>query len=281
MFMLGKLAGESGIALPEIMFWRQAITVPILAGWLAMVGELGLLKTQRLPVHAGRAAVGMAGMACNFAAAILLPLAEATTLGFTTPLFAVILAAAMMREQVGRWRWLAVALGFTGVLIIAQPGGQPIPPLGAAAGLGAGLLVALVSFQIRDLARTEAPIAVVFYFALFGAAMTLPLQPFVMSGHSTWQWLLLIAIGVVGTLGQLMLTQALRFGSVASVIVMDYTALVWATLYGWLIWDHLPPMATWLGAPAIVAAGITIAWREHRLGKLAALNAKAQAEMQS
>jgi drug/metabolite transporter (DMT)-like permease len=281
MFMIVKYAGESGVALPEIMFWRQAVCVPLLLGWLAMNGKLSMLRTQRLPTHARRAAVGMGGMVCNFGAAILLPLAEATTLGFTTPLFAVILTALVLREKVGPWRWLAVVLGFAGVLIIAQPGHQPISLLGAAAGLGSGLLVAVVSFQIKDLARSEPPIAVVFYFAAFGSLLMAPLLPFVMTSHTAFQWLLLLGVGVIGTIAQLFLTASLRFGSVASVIVMDYSALIWATLYGWLIWDHLPPTATWLGAPAIIAAGITIAWREHKLGKIAALEAKAQAETQS
>ena len=80
-------------------------------------------------------------------------------------------------------------------------------------------------------------------------------------------WLLLLGIGLAGALGQLLLTSALRFGSVASVIVMDYSGLFWATLYGWLLFETLPPPSTWLGAPLIVAAGLIIAWREHRLAR--------------
>jgi drug/metabolite transporter (DMT)-like permease len=267
MFMLVKYAAQSGIALPEIMFWRQAVSLPMLAGWLAVSGALGQLRTRRLASHARRAVLGMTGMLCGFAASILLPLAEATTLGFTTPLFAVILTALVFREHVGPWRWMAVILGFAGVLIIAQPGHAPIATLGTAAGLGSGFAVALVSFQIRDLGRTEASAAIVFYFALFGTLMTAPFLPFYVTSHSPGQWLILIGLGAFGTLGQLLLTTALRRGAVASVIVMDYTSLIWATLYGWLIWQQLPPLATWLGAPAIVAEGLFVALREQRLAK--------------
>jgi len=267
MFMLVKYLGQSGIALPELMFWRQAVSVPMLIGWVLLAGGIGRLRTRRLGTHAGRATVGMFGMLCGFAASILLPLAEAMTLGFTTPLFAVILTALVLREHVGPWRWTAVLLGFAGVLVIAQPGHAPISLVGTAAGLGSGLMVAVVAFQIRDLGRTEEPVSIVFYFALFGALMTAPFLPFTMTAHSGWQWLLLISAGVIGTLGQLLLTAALRHGAVASVIVMDYSSLVWATLYGWLIWDHLPPLATWIGAPAIIAAGLTVAWRERKLAK--------------
>lgn len=262
MFMLVKLAGESGVALPEVMFWRQAVTLPVLFGWLAYAGRIGTLRTTRIGAHARRAGVGTFGMVCNFGAATLLPLAEATTLGFTTPLFAVILGAMVLNEAVGPWRWAAVVLGFIGVLVIAQPGHVPIPPLGAAAGLGAGLMVAIISYQIRDLGRTEAPIATVFYFALFGSLIMAPFQPFVMTAHSPQQWAILIGVGLVGTFGQLLITSALRHGAVTSVIVMDYTSLIWALLFGWLVWGQLPVAATWLGAPLIVAAGLLILWRE-------------------
>jgi drug/metabolite transporter (DMT)-like permease len=264
---LVKLAGESGVALPEIMFWRQFVTVPLVIAMLAATGQLHRLKTTRIGSHAGRALSGMAGMVCNFGATILLPLAVATTLGFTTPLFAVILTALVLREHVGPWRWTAVVLGFAGVVVIAQPGNEPINLLGGALGLLAGFLVAVISFQIRDLARTEEPIRVVFYFALFGSGLMALALPFYMTAHSAYQWLLLLGCGVCGLIGQLFLTASLRHGAVATVIVMDYLALLWATLYGWAFWDHLPSTATWFGAPLIIAAGVLITWREHRLAK--------------
>ncbi|MEW9857012.1 DMT family transporter [Novosphingobium sp. M1R2S20] len=267
MFMLVKYVGEYGVAATEVMFWRQAVTVPLVLFWLGARGQLGVLRTTRMASHARRAATGTAGLFCNVTAAMLLPLSEATTLGFTTPLFAVLIAAVVFRQPVGVWRWTAVVLGFVGVLIISQPGHEPVSPWGVAAGLGAGLLVALVSFQIRDLARTEAPICCVFWFAFYGALIASLLLPTSITPHDATEWALLIGVGVSGTLAQLLITFSLRFGQVATVVVMDYTALVWATAYGWLIWDRLPSAATWLGAPAIVAAGLVITWREHRLSR--------------
>jgi drug/metabolite transporter (DMT)-like permease len=264
MFMLIKLSGDAGIAAPEIMFWRQAVSLPVLIAGLALTGNLGLLRTQRIGSHGRRAVIGTFGLLCNVSAAILLPLAEATTLGFTTPVFAVLITGLVLREKVGPWRWGAVAAGFVGVLIIAQPGHEPIPPLGLAAGLGAGLVVAVVSFQIRDLARTEAPVTCVFWFAFFGSLFAGVMMPFYATAHDAWQWSLLIGVGLAGTGAQLLITTALRHAPVATVVVMDYTALIWTTLYGWLIWDHFPPTVTWLGAPLIVAAGMMITWREHR-----------------
>lgn len=277
MFMLAKYASQTGVSLPEIMFWRQVVTLPMLGGWLLLSGNLYRLKTQRLGAHAVRAGVGMIGMVTNFGAAILLPLAQATTLSFTTPIFAVLIAVLVFRERVGPWRWLAVILGFAGVVIVAQPGHMPASTLGTAAGVAAGLMVAIISFQIRDLARTEDPISVVFYFALFGTMMAALALPFFTTPHTAFQWLLLLALGVVGTLAQLLMTAALRYGAVATIIVMDYTALIWSTLYGWLIWHQLPPSTTWIGAPAILGAGAIIAWREHRAGRDASAKAAAEA----
>lgn len=265
LIMLVKYTAGTGVAFPEILFWRAALTLPLLGGWLVWRGELARLRTRRMPAHLRRAVLGMIGMAMTFGAPILLPLAESTTLGFTTPIFAVILSALVLRERVGLVRWTAVALGFLGVLVIAQPGHSHIPPLGAAVGLGAGFMVAVISIQIRDLSRTDEPISVVFWFSAWSTAVFTLLLPFFVSAHTAQQWLLLIAIGLLGCLVQLLLTASLRIGQVASVIVMDYSSLVWATAYGWLVWDQLPPTATWLGAPLIIGAGAVIAWREHRL----------------
>ena len=154
-----------------------------------------------------------------------------------------------------------------GVLVIAQPGGGHIPLFGAAVALGAAFMIALISIQIRDLSRTDEPIAIVFWFSAWSSAVYALALPFFLSAHSPFQWALLLTIGVLGCAAQMLLTAALRFGQVASVIVMDYSSLIWATLYGWLVWDQLPPATTWLGAPLIIGAGALIAWREHRLSR--------------
>ncbi|MGH6786035.1 MAG: DMT family transporter [Novosphingobium sp.] len=270
LFALVKYTVESGVAFAEVLFWRQVLTVPILLGWLAARGEVARLRTARLGAHARRAASGTFGMTLTFGAPLLLPLAVSTTLGFTTPLFAVLLSALVLRERVGRIRWLAVALGFAGVLVIAQPGQAAIPALGALVGLGAGFMVAVISIQVRDLGKTEEPLTTVFWFAAISSPVLALALPFVVTGHTPLQWQLLLAAGALGCAGQLLLTAALRFGQVASVIVMDYTALVWATLYGWALWDELPPASTWLGAPLIIAAGAVVVWREQRLFRRAA-----------
>jgi drug/metabolite transporter (DMT)-like permease len=265
MVALVKLASESGLSLPEILFWRQLPTIPIILLLFWSTGKLSQLRSKRLGQHGMRAALGIGGMFLNFGAVTLLPLAEATSFNFTSAIWAVILSALILHEKVGLWRWGAVALGFAGVLVIAQPGSGQVPVFGASVALGAAFMIALISIYIRDLTKTEGSLTIVFYFALFSLPALAILLPFFWQAKSAEQWFYLIALGVSGLLGQYLLTSALRYGSVSSVIVMDYSALIWAALLGWSLFDRLPPATTWLGAPLIVGAGLLIAWREQQL----------------
>ncbi|GHC82141.1 DMT family transporter [Novosphingobium pokkalii] len=267
MLVLVKLTGERGMPLPETMFWRQTLPAVMLLGWLGARGELRRLRTARPWVHFRRAMIGTAGMFLTLGVVQILPLAEATVLGFTAPVFAVILSALVLKEKVGPWRWLAVAIGLLGILVIAGPSEGKLPALGVAVGVGAAFMVALVSIQLRDLGRTEEPLTVVFYFSAMSAPLLALFLFHTGVHHDALGWLMLGGIGVLGLAAQLLMTAALRFGRVSSVIVMDYSQFGWATLWGWIVFDHLPPATTWIGAPIVIAAGLIIAWREHVLAR--------------
>lgn len=270
MLLLVKLTGERGIALSETLFWRQLMPALAILGWLLARGQMHKLKTQRPWIHARRALIGGTGMFLTLGVVRLLPLAEATVLGFTAPMFAVILSAALLKERVGIWRWTAVIAGLLGVLVIAGPDSGNLPASGVVVGIGAAFMVALVTVQVRDLGRTEEPLTVVFYFSAFSAPL-LGLFLFQTGvSHDLTGWLMLGGIGLTGLFAQLAMTASLRYGSVSSVIVVDYIQLAWATFWGWLIFDHLPPTSTWVGAPIIIGASLLIVWREHYLGKVRA-----------
>ncbi|WP_240959818.1 DMT family transporter [Novosphingobium olei] len=267
MLLLVKMTGERGVSLPETMFWRQAIPALLLAIWLAGKGQLGRLATKRPWIHARRAAIGTTGMFMTLGVVQILPLAESTVLGFTAPIFAVILSAVMLKEHVGPWRWTAVALGLTGVIVIAGPDRGHLPLFGLAVGIGAAFFVALVSIQLRDLGRTEEPLTVVFWFSAMSAPVLALFLLRTGVHHDAVQWAMLAGIGVTGLFAQILMTAALRLGAVSSVIVMDYSQFGWATLWGAVFFGNLPPATTWTGAPLICAAGLIIAWREHALSK--------------
>lgn len=265
MAVLVKLASEAGVHLGEIMFWRQTLAVPVVLAWVLAGPGFASLATKRFGAHVRRSALGLTSMAFYMGSITLLPLAEATTLGFTTPIFATILAALILKEKVGLHRAAAVVAGFAGVLVIVQPGASPIPPAGAAVGIIAAIMIAFISLQIRDLGRTEAAPTTVFWFSTLSTLPLGLLLPFVMTAHDAREWLLLAGIGTLGGIGQIGLTAALRLAPVSTVIAMDYVSLLWTSLFGWLLWQHVPGAATWIGAAIIIASGLYIAWREHRL----------------
>ena len=268
MAALIKYAEQGGSHFAEILFWRQILCIPILLGWAMLTGAgLRAFATRRPGAHFRRGIYGLIGMILNFGGVILLPLAEATTMNFTAPIWAVILSVLILKDRPGWWRWSSVIVGFAGVLLIARPGSGDIPLFGAGVALGGAFMIALISIQVADLNRTEKPLTIVFWFAAVSAPICALGLPFVATSHDAKDWLLLLAIGVTGTIGQLLLTAALRFGKVSSVIVMDYSALFWATLYGIVLFGTFPAPGTWVGAPLIVAAGIIITWREHTLAR--------------
>lgn len=269
MSALVKLADTHGIHLVETLFWRQFLSIPLLAAWVLATGAgLGSFATSRIGAHVRRALYGTVGMVLNFGAVILLPLAEATTMQFTGPIWAVILSVILLKDRPGIWRWSSVLIGFVGILLIARPGSSGAVPLtGALVALAGAFMVALISIQVADLGRTEKPLTIVFWFAAVSSPILALALPFVVQSHSAADWMLLLAIGVVGAVGQVLLTAALRLGEVSSVIVMDYSALFWATIYGALLFGVLPAPSTWIGAPLVVAAGVIITWREHHLAR--------------
>ena len=262
-----KLAQAGGANLAELLFFRQAATFPVILAAVAVGPGFASLRTHRLGAHALRCAVGLGSMCFMFLTVMLLPLAESTILQFTVPIFATILGALILKEPTGWHRWSAVVAGFIGVVIVAQPGSGHIPLLGLATGLLASSLNASVAIMVRSIGKTEAPTTIVFYFSLLSMIPLLPAFLYFGGSHSpaTWGWL--VATGLVGAVGQLAMTTSLRMAPVSAVVPMDYSGLIWATLYGWVLFAVLPTPMTWVGAPIIVASGLYIVWREHRLSR--------------
>jgi drug/metabolite transporter (DMT)-like permease len=273
MFAVVTLVSTRGVNVVESLFYRQCGSALCAAGLVAAGPGLDSLRTRRVSAHVGRMALGLTAMALNFVAFILLPLAEATTIGFSVPIFSVVLAALVLGEPTGKWRWGAVAGGFAGVLLIVQPGSGEVPLLGASVALAAALLTASVTIVIRRLGATERATTTVFWFAV-SSLVPLGLLMFHFAGpHDAVTWAILGGLALAGGLAQLTLTGALRLAPVALVMPMDYTSLVWAVLLGAWIFGELPTPWVWAGAPIIIASGLVIVWREHRLHRRAALSA--------
>lgn len=269
MSALIKFAETRGAGLVETMFYRQLCAVPLVMAWIAAGPGLGSIRTGRFGAHLSRTAVGLTGMVFTFGSVLLLPLAEATTLQFTVPIFATILGALVLREPTGWHRWGAVIIGFVGVLIVAQPGGGHFPFYGAVVGLLAALFVAIVAILLRQIGRTESAGTTVFWFSALSVPPLGLLYAFQFKAHDPLTWAILVGIGLIGGVGQLALTGAVRFAPVSAVVPMDYSGLIWATLYGWLLFGAVPTPYTWIGAPIIIASGLYIVYREQRLRRSA------------
>ena len=266
MSALIKLAEARGAGLVETMFHRQLWAVPLVTAWVAAGPGLGSIRTRRFGAHVSRTAVGLTGMIFTFGAVLLLPLAEAVTFQFTVPIFATILGAVLLREPTGWHRWGAVVVGFLGVLIVTQPWSAHVPLFGAVVGLLAALFVAIVAILLRQIGKTEATGTTVFWFSVLSVPVLAIPYAFQFRTHDPATWAMLVGIGLIGGVGQLALTGSVRHAPVSAVVPMDYSSLIWGTLYGWAIFGMWPSGWTWLGAPVIIASGLYIVWRERKRG---------------
>ena len=271
MFALVKLIDEAGIHVVESLFWRQALVIPLVFAWAMSHGGVTSLRTRRVGAHARRAMMGLVGMCCNFGGMIFLPMAEATTINLSVPIFAVIFAALLLGERAGIQRWSAVIVGFVGVLVVLDPGTifaggfSGSHGLGTLIALSGAIMTALITIAVRDLGRTESATTIVFWFSLLSMVPLGMALPFVITSHGMYEWMLLLGLGVSGAVVQMSLTGSLRLAPVAVVIPMDYSALLWSIVCGWFFFGTFPAETTWIGAPLIIASGLFIAWREHRL----------------
>ena len=261
------LGGEIPIA--QIIFFRNFFALPVLVAMMLRAGGLHLLRPRHPWGHVARTAFGLTGMVGAFAGYTWLPLATATVLGFTMPLFLTALSVVFLGERVGWRRWAAVVVGFAGVLLVARPGAG-----GAALPLGPVLLVllgalawALAMMSIRRLGEAgENGVTIVMWFAIGAATVSgLAMIP-VWVDPSPAQWGLLLAIGGVSAVAQLLMTEAYRRGETTLLAPFEYSALLWTMLLGVAFWGEWPGLLDLAGFAVLVGAGLFIWWRETRLG---------------
>lgn len=230
---------------------------------LATTGTLAF-RTSRLGGHIVRSAAGYIAMVLSWYSVIHLPLADATALGFTRPLFMVVLAVLFLHEVV-RWRrWTATAIGFLGVLVMARPGLETLN-LGLAAAISGAFFVALVSVMIKSLAATERPTTIIFYFGVLSSLMGLGPALLVWKQPTPLEFAILVFIGAAGSLGQYFTIRAFRIADATAVDPFDYVRLLYATLFGFLFFAEIPDAYTLVGAAIIIASTYYIARRQDRL----------------
>jgi len=247
----------------QIVFLRNLIAVPIIAALI--FGLLGpqALRSNHIHLHALRGLLMVIGAWLYFTGLIYLPLAEATALVFSAPIFITALSVPLLGERVGWKRWSAVLLGFVGVLVIVQPGGATFQ-LASMLPVGTALCYAIFMITARWIERGERLWTMMLFAMLFPMLYAAPMA------LAFWQPVqpadigLFLAIACFGSLGLALIGQAFRLAPAAVVAPFDYTALIWATGLGWLIWNDIPGVTTIAGAAIIVLSGVVILLRENR-----------------
>jgi drug/metabolite transporter (DMT)-like permease len=260
---LFKLASADGFSAPELVFYRSLFSLPVVLFWVLQRESLAALRPNRPLAHVWRSSLGLLSMGLTFQALILLPLADATAINFTAPIFATILSFLILREDVRVYRWAAVVVGFIGVIVIAGPGGSTLPATGVLIALAAAIGQAGVTTTLRHLQRSENVVAIVFWFAVAGVIVGGLVLPLFAHARPVSAFALVVAGGLAGGIGQLLMTSSLR-APVSVVSAFDYLQIVAATVYGWLLFSDVPKASTIFGAALIAISGLYTAWREHR-----------------
>jgi len=256
----------------EIAFYRNVIAVMPFLVMVFVFGRREILIIRSKPALIGvRAVLGAISLVTTFAAFSLMPMADTTALLFTSSLFIPVLGVIFLKESVGPYRWAAVAIGFLGVIIMSHPSGQ-VNSLGILVALSAALMHAALQIILRYLGRFESPETISFYFFVIGIVVTALPMPFIAVRPTLDEVPLLLGVGLSGAAAQWLLSVAFRNARAAIVTVFNYSGIVWATIFGWMIWNEWPLPAVMAGASIVIASNVLIIWRESRLSKTANTN---------
>lgn len=250
----------------QVMALRGLTALPLVCVWIAWRREAGTLVHRRLRwgLHLLRAALNMTMLVLFVFGLQTLGLAEAYTLSFIAPLLMVLIAVPLLGESVLPRHWLAIGLGFAGVVIALRPEQEDFLSAGALAVLGAAACYALSNMLGRLVSRTESSSALVFWttaaMAVGGSLLAAPQWVPIRPGHG---WLL-AGLAVFGFLGQVTIAEAFRHGQAAAIAPFEYSALAWGIALDWLFWHAVPDGWTLAGAVIIVASGIWLVRGEAR-----------------
>jgi drug/metabolite transporter (DMT)-like permease len=228
--------------------------------WLVHVG-FSALRTDHHRYYLGRSFLGFMSMLLWFYALAFMPLAEATALSFTSPLFATSFAVVLLHEVVRARRWTATIIGFLGAMIILRPGMSDLD-LAHALVLGSSALAGVNAILVKQLTRSESANAIVTYMTLYILPMSLVPALFVWVMPPLHTWPLIVALGLLATLAHQAMTRAFVATDTSVVMSFDYGRLPFVALIAWIVYGEVPDLWTWVGAAVIVGASTYIAHRE-------------------
>lgn len=260
----------------EIVFFRNLFGLLILVPFIARGVDLRVWRSPNFHLHSLRAVAMLVAMLCWFSAVPMLPLAQAITLNFTAPIFVTILAALILKEQVRARRWVAVSIGFAGVLVIMRPGFESVSP-GQLLILGDALCWGLAIVLVRVVARREPARVILTYMFLLVLPLSALPAALVWSWPDANGWLLLIALSVCSTAGHYCATRAFVAAEPSAIMPCDYVRILWYVGFGWLLFGEVPSGWTIIGGLVIAGSSLYILRREVQVARERSRAAKAAA----
>ena len=259
----------------ETVFFRSFFAIPVILVWLVWQHDLAHgLETKNIMGHVWRGLIGSTAMGLSFTALALLPLPEVTAIGYAAPVLTVIFAAMFLGEQIRAFRMTAVALGLVGVVIILSPRltvlsietADKMEAVGAMMMLMAAVFMALAQVFVRKLVGTESTAAIVFYFSVTATLLSLLTIPFGWVVPSWQDAGLLITAGLLGGIGQILLTTSYRFADTSVIAPFEYVSMLLAVIIGYSVFGESPSNTVIAGVCLVIGAGLIIIWRERQLG---------------
>jgi drug/metabolite transporter (DMT)-like permease len=244
----------------QIIFFRSLFSFIPLSFYLMRSHTFAVLKTKKVHLHITRAFIGIAAYAAFVFAVARIPLANVYAIEFACPIFMTILSQVILKEKVTLHHWIAIGLGFVGVLVIIEPGSD-LFNMASVIALCGSFLFALMSVQIRQFSHVETQEAIVFYFVLVCTLVTGIFVIFDWKTPSGNELFLLILIGLFGGTAQIFLAKAFSMASVSLLAPLEYITIIWAVLFGWLFFHEIPTLMVYIGAAIVIASGLYITYK--------------------
>lgn len=265
----GKLLAQSGYHVVMIAWMRYSLNTVIMAAILAphFFRKYGrsILHTRRLGLQLLRASLLLLSTVVFFSVLKIVPLSEGTAMNFCAPLFVLAISPWLLKEKSYASRWVAVGIGFFGMLIVMRPGGS-IAPAGVMLGILSALIFAAVVVLTRKTNQYDHPMVTLFYGGLVGMVISSAIVSFFWTPHmpAPKEWLILASTGITSTIGHLLVNSAYKHAEASLLAPYAYLQIISATTMGWLAFGQLPDRLTAIGIAIICAGGVGIAFVEHR-----------------
>ncbi|MGJ8529685.1 DMT family transporter [Maritalea sp.] len=261
-----KLASSSAPT-GQIVFYRSAFALLPLVAFLVVTREFPSgLYTKKPLGHLLRCLTGCVAMFCSFATLSYLPVAEATILSYLSPVLVAILAGVFLKENVTIVRWVGIACGIVGTLVLIVPQLTGEVTEGYATGVLLGILTAILTafaiIQIRNLTKTENAGAIAFYFALVCTIAGLATAPFGWVQTSPTEFAILVGAGIFGGFAHIAVTISFKHAEASKLAPFDYLSLIWAVGVGLLVFNELPGASFYFALPFILGGAMLVAFRE-------------------